>query len=371
MSQRDYYEVLGVSRDASADEIKKAYRKIAFELHPDRNPNNKEAEVKFKEAASAYDVLRDSKKRSHYDRFGHADNSGFGFSNEDIFSQFGDIFGDLFGFGRRSSGPRATAGDDLRYDLKISFRQAAKGDDIKLTIPRHSTCDLCDGSGAAEGTQKETCPVCHGSGQVVQRQGPFQFATTCHTCNGRGYVIPRPCPKCKGSGLMEEMRELSVHIPAGVNHGSRLRLRGEGEAGKNGGPHGDLYVVLLVGEDKVFGREDQNLTYSLTITFPQAALGYKAKIPTLDEDMEFDIPKGTQSGTIFRIAKKGLPYPNERRIGDMLLEIIVATPKKITAEQEELLEIYQLLEEKKEAKFSSRLKKEIKKLGKVIGIDND
>ncbi len=370
MSQRDYYEVLGVSRDASADEIKKAYRKIAFELHPDRNPDNEEAEKKFKEAASAYDVLRDSKKRAHYDRFGHSDNFGNGFSTEDIFSQFGDIFGDFFGFGRRSSGPRATAGDDLRYNLEITFRQAAKGDDVRLTIPRHATCDLCDGSGVAEGSQRETCSTCGGAGQVVQRQGPFQFATTCPTCQGRGYVIPKPCPKCKGSGLMEESRELTVHIPAGVSHGARLRLRGEGEAGKNGGPHGDLYVVLHISKDKVFDRDGQNLIYTIKISFTKAALGFKAPIPTLDEDIEFDIPKGTQSGTFFRISGKGLPYPNERRVGDMLVEVIVLTPKNLSPEQIELLELFDSFQEKQDLKISSKLKKEIKKLGKVIGIDS-
>ena len=369
MSQKDYYEVLEVSREASADELKKAYRKLAFENHPDRNPGNAEAESRFKDAAAAYDVLRDEQKRAHYDRYGHSDNSGGGFggfSNEDIFSQFGDIFGDLFSFGRRSSGPRATQGDDLRYNLEITFRQAAKGDDIKLTIPRNVTCPLCSGTGAAEGSQREVCGTCGGSGQVYRRQGPFQFATTCHVCSGRGHVIPKPCPKCKGDGSIEESRELTVHIPAGVYDSARLRLRGEGEAGKNGGPSGDLYVVLRVGADKVFDREGQDLLYVADITFPNAALGYRLSIPTLDDNIEFDIPKGTQSATVFRVQGKGLPYPGEKRMGDMLVEVIVKTPKDLSAEQIELLEAFELFAQKKDAKLSSKLKKEMKKFGKVI-----
>ena len=372
MSQRDYYEVLEVTRESSADEIKKSYRRLAFENHPDRNPGNAEAEAKFKEAASAYDVLRDEQKRAHYDRFGHTDGNsgGYGFSNEDIFSQFGDIFGDLFGFGggRRSSGPRASQGDDLRYNLEITFRQAAKGDDIKLTIPRNVTCEKCKGTGAAEGAKRETCSICNGSGQVYRRQGPFQFATTCYNCSGSGTVVSKPCPKCSGNGLVEETRELTVHIPAGVYDGARLRLRGEGESGKNGGPSGDLYVVLHVAEDKVFDREGQDLIYSTEISFPNAALGFRLSIPTLDDNIEFDIPKATQSGTVFRISGKGLPYPGEKRTGDMLVEIIVKTPKDLSAEQIELLEVFELLSQKKEATLSSKLKKEMKKFGKVMGM---
>jgi len=373
MSQRDYYEVLEVSREMSSEEIKKAYRKLAFENHPDRNPGNAEAEARFKEAASAYDVLRDEQKRAHYDRYGHSANGGgFGFSNEDIFSQFGDIFGDLFGFGgRRSSGPRATQGDDLRYNLEITFRQAAKGDDIKFTIPRHMTCKECAGTGAAAGSQRETCGTCGGSGQVFRRQGPFQFATTCHTCSGRGYVLPKPCKMCSGNGLVEEARELTVHIPAGVYDGARLRLRSEGEAGKNGGPNGDLYVVLRVGTDKVFDREGQDLIYSMDISFSNAALGIRQSIPTLDDNFDFDIPKGTQCGAVFRIQGKGFPYPGEKRTGDMLVEVIVKTPKDLSAEQIELLENFELLTQKKDSKLSSKLKKEIKKIGKVMGMGTD
>lgn len=374
MSQKDYYEILEVSKTASAEEIKKAYRKIAFDNHPDRNPGNAEAEAKFKDAAAAYDVLRDEQKRAHYDRYGHADmGGGFGgFSNEDIFSQFGDIFGDLFGFGgRRQSGPRPMQGDDLRFNLEVDFRQAYKGDDIKFSIPRNMKCEECDGTGAAKGTSRETCSTCNGAGQVFRRQGPFQFAAPCHTCSGRGYIIPKPCTKCRGTGLVEESRELTVHIPAGVFDGARLRLRGEGEAGTNGGPNGDLYVVLHVGNDKVFEREGQDLLYTLNLTFPKAALGARISIPTLDEDIDFDVPKGTQSGTVFRLPQKGFPYPGEKRVGDMQVRVIVKTPKDLSAEQIELLEIFEAFTEKKEAKISSKLKREMKKMGKVIGLNTE
>ena len=370
MSQRDYYEVLGVTREVSAEELKKAYRKLAFDNHPDRNPGNAEAEATFKEAAAAYDVLRDDQKRAHYDRFGHsASGGGFGgfSSNEDIFSQFGDIFGDLFGFGgRRSSGPRPTQGDDLRYNLEVTFRQAAKGDDIKFTIPRSATCKKCNGTGAAEGSTKETCGTCSGAGQVYRSQGPFQFASTCPACSGRGTTIKNPCPECKGNGLVEESRELTVHIPAGVYDGGRLRLRGEGEAGQNGGPSGDLYVVIRVGEDKIFDREGQDLIYSLDMSFPSAAMGLRVSIPTIDDDIDFNVPKGTQSGTVFRIQGKGLPYPGEKRMGDMLIEVIVKTPKDLNAEQIKLLEEFEVLTEKQEAKLTSKIKK---KIGKVLGKD--
>lgn len=375
MSQKDYYEILEVSKTATAEEIKKAYRKIAFEYHPDRNPGNAEAEAKFKDAASAYDVLRDEEKRARYDRFGHegVNGGGFGgFSNDDIFSQFGDIFGDLFGFGgRRQSGPRPTRGEDLRFSLEVDFRQAHKGDDIKFSIPRNVTCSECDGEGAAKGTSRQTCSTCNGAGQVFRRQGPFQFAAPCHTCAGRGYIIPTPCSKCRGTGLVEESRELTVHIPAGVYDGARLRLRGEGEAGTHGGPHGDLYVLLRVGSDKVFEREDQDLIFTLNLTFPKATLGARITIPTLDGDIEFDVPKGTQSGAVFRLPNKGFPYPGEKRIGDMQVRCVVKTPKDLSPEQKELLELFEAFTEKKEAKISSRLKKEVKKMGKVIGLNTE
>lgn len=364
MSKRDYYEVLGVDRSASAEEIKKAYRKIAFENHPDRNPDNKEAEARFKEAAEAYDVLRDEEKRVHYDRFGHSDfgNNFGGFTNEDIFSQFGDIFENLFGFGGGASRSqnRPTVGDDLRYNLKITFRQAAKGDDVRLTIPRTAVCPDCKGSGAAEGSKKETCTQCNGVGQVFVQQGPFRFASTCPKCQGKGTIITKPCPRCKGDGQVQEKRELTVHVPAGVYDGARLRLRGEGEAGRNGGPNGDLYVVIHIEADQVFDRDGQNLIYSTKIPFTKASLGAKIKVPALDEEIEFEVPKGTQSGAVYQIKGKGLPYPGEKRTGDLLIEVIVETPTKLTAEQTELLQALDSLFEKQDQKLSSKIKKKIK-----------
>ena len=301
MAQRDYYEVLGVARDASEDEIKRAYRKMALQNHPDHNPDNPEAEQRFKEAAEAYEVLRDPERRARYDQFGHAgvgnngDFGGFG-SAEDIFAHFGDIFGDMFGFsmggGTRRGGPRPTAGADLRYNLNITFAQAARGAEITLNIPRMTTCGECHGSGAAPGTSRETCRQCGGSGQVRNSQGFFQFVVPCPTCHGEGYTISKPCPKCRGKGQVQETRELSVRIPAGVDTGTRLRLRNEGEAGTNGGPNGDL---------------------------------------------ELKIAKGTQSGTVLRLPGKGLPYLNQKRNGDLLVEILVKTPTNLSARQEELL----------------------------------
>ncbi|WP_295639610.1 molecular chaperone DnaJ [uncultured Mailhella sp.] len=351
MSKRDYYEILGVSRDASDEEIKHAYRKLALKYHPDHNPNNPEAEQKFKEAAEAYDVLRNPERRANYDRFGTADPGMGGTtfnSAEDIFAQFGDVFGDLFGFGgARSRGPRPQQGDDLRYNMTISFREAAKGTEKTIKIPRHATCPECNGSGAAKGSSRETCKKCGGSGQVAIRQGFMQFVQPCPTCHGRGFTIPKPCPKCKGEGIVETMRELSVRIPAGVYDGARLRLRGEGEMGVHGGPSGDLYVVLHVEDDDVFDRDEQNLIYTATITFPQAALGTRIQIPSLNEGetLDLDIPKGTQNGKIFQIRGKGLKYPGEKRTGDLLVRVVVKTPTKLSAEQEKLLREFEKLSE--------------------------
>ena len=315
MAQRDYYEVLGVARDASEDEIKRAYRKMALQNHPDHNPDNPEAEQRFKEAAEAYEVLRDPERRARYDQFGHAgvgnngDFGGFG-SAEDIFAHFGDIFGDMFGFsmggGTRRGGPRPTAGADLRYNLNITFAQAARGAEITLNIPRMVTCGECHGSGAAPGTSRETCRQCGGSGQVRNSQGFFQFVVPCPTCHGEGYTISKPCPKCRGKGQVQETRELSVRVPAGVDTGTRLRLRNEGEAGTNGGPNGDLYVFISVDEDKTFRRQGQDLVLTREISFVKAALGHTITVPGLDGDLELKIAKGTQSGTVLRLPGKGL-----------------------------------------------------------------
>jgi molecular chaperone DnaJ len=372
MTRRDYYEVLSVERSANGEEIKKAYRKLAMQYHPDRNPGDAEAESRFKEAAEAYDVLRDPDKRARYDRYGHEGVSGQGGfqSNEDIFSHFGDIFGDLFGFsmggaarGRRN---RPQQGADLRYNLNISFRQAALGDNISIKIPRHNTCPECKGNRAAPGSKPETCKQCGGTGQVRHNQGFFQISVPCPVCQGQGEIITNPCPRCRGAGLVQEMRELSVRIPAGVDSGNRLRVRGEGEAGVNGGPKGDLYVVLHVENDDTFSREGQNLLINREVSFVQAALGDKIEVPTLADPLMMDVPKGTQSGQIFRIPGQGLPYPGRQAKGDLLVEITVVTPTRITARQEELLREFALLDGQKPL---NKAKKIMKKVGKAMGID--
>ena len=377
MSQRCYYEVLNVSRTASEEEIKKSYRKLAMQYHPDRNPGDAEAERKFKEAAEAYEVLRDPEKRGRYDKFGHAGVSGNGFngfsSNEDIFSHFGDIVSEFFGFGRMggSGGPRARAGSDLRYDLRISFRQAVKGDDVKIRVSRNAECPDCKGSGAAPGTKAETCQHCGGAGQIIQRQGPFHVSIPCPICRGTGKVIPSPCPRCKGHGLVEETKDISVHIPAGVDNGMRLRLRNEGEPGRYGGPSGDLYVVLHVDEDKTFSREGMNLMVTTEISFVQAVLGHKQEVPTLDEPVTMDIPKGTQPGTLFRMAGLGVPHPNNpNRRGDLLVQMDVKIPSSVSSKQEELLRQFEKLEDERPmTKAKKGAKKVIKKVAKAMGME--
>ncbi|WP_462325349.1 molecular chaperone DnaJ [Desulfoplanes sp.] len=372
MSKRDYYEVLGVANGAPKEEIKKAYRKMALKYHPDRNPDDPEAEAMFKEAAEAYEVLGDDAKRQRYDQFGHAglgDNGYEGFSStEDVFSAFGDIFGDIFGFGHSGRGPRPQAGADLRYNLTISFREAAKGMEAKLKIPKRETCDECGGTGAEPGTSAETCRQCNGQGQVYQSQGFFRIAVACPVCHGRGEIITHPCSKCRGRGQINVNKELSVRIPAGVDNGSRLRLRGEGEPGANGGPHGDLYVVIYVEEDKVFKRHGQDLITSAEISFVQAALGVRIEVPTLDDPVPMDIPKGTQSGTVLRLKSMGIPYLNNGQKGDLLVEVNVLTPTRLSKRQEELLtEFEQLEQEKPMEKVKGFFRKKAKKTKKAMG----
>ncbi len=371
MAQRDYYEVLGVARDASEDEIKKAYRKLAMQYHPDRNPGDAEAERKFKEAAEAYDVLRDPDKRARYDRFGHAGvqggAGGFG-STDDIFAHFSDIFGDLFGFGGGTgrSGPRPMAGADLRYNLEISFEQAATGAEIPLKLPRHDQCPECQGSGAAPGTKPETCRQCNGTGQVRRTQGFFQLAMPCPVCHGTGQVITNPCPRCKGDGVVENVREIVVRIPAGVDTGTRLRVRGEGEAGVHGGPPGDLYVVLHVAPSKHYDRQGQDLIYECSISFVQAALGHRVEVPGLNGSLPLEIPKGIQSGTPLRLKGEGMPYPGRSQRGDLLVVVKVLTPTKLTERQEELLREFESLGEES---LLDKAKKVGRKIGKKIGLD--
>lgn len=349
MSRHDYYEVLGVGKTASDQEIKSAYRKLALKYHPDRNQGNKGAEEKFKEAAEAYAVLADGDKRARYDRFGHAGVSGAsgagpqGF-DPSVFSEFQDIFGglgDIFGLGGAFGGARRQGpqrGSDLRYDLEIKFEQAAKGVDTTIQIPRQETCGSCKGSGAAPGSSPTTCPQCRGAGQLRYQQGFFTVARTCGQCRGAGKVIAKPCHACHGQGTVEQTRKLTVKIPAGIATGQRLRLSGEGEAGSLGGPAGDLYVVIFVQEHEFFQRDGNDLHCQVPVHFTTLALGAEIKVPGLDGHETVKIPESTQTGTTFRLRGKGMPDVSGRGHGDLLVTVHASTPKKITKEQRKLLE---------------------------------
>ncbi|MBO8128544.1 MAG: molecular chaperone DnaJ [Peptococcaceae bacterium] len=347
MSKRDYYEVLGVSRDASQEEIKKAYRKLARKYHPDANKDDPDAEAKFKEISEAYAVLSDPDRRRQYDQFGHAGPTGQGFGFEDFnwqdfanFSGFGDIFDMIFGTGGRyRTGPQR--GRDLRVEMEIAFEEAAFGVEKEITIPRVETCDTCGGSGAAPGTSPKTCPECGGRGQVSFAQqtsfGRFVQTRPCHRCGGRGQIVEVLCHTCHGSGRVEKRRRIKVRIPAGVDDGSRLRLAGEGEAGSRGGPPGDLYVYIRVRPHKIFEREGNNVVMELPITFAQAALGDEVEVPTLDGKSKFRIPEGTQTGTVFRLRGRGIPYLNGHGRGDQHVRVRVVTPRKLSDKQKKLL----------------------------------
>jgi molecular chaperone DnaJ len=344
MAKRDYYEILGVTRTATEVEIKRAYRSLAVQHHPDKNPGDTAAEEKFKEAAEAYAVLSDAQKRAAYDRFGHqgvgAGAGGFGFdpgfSNiEDIFDIFG--FGDMFG-GRAQRRTTVQRGADLRYDLEISLEDAATGKDEKLRIPRLEKCVECDGSGAEKGTTAETCVTCSGSGQTRYSQGFFSVMRTCANCQGKGQIIRTPCKTCRGNGRVEKEKTIEIKIPAGVDTGSRLRVSGEGEAGIGGGPSGDLYIVLHVAEHASFERQGADLYSAVPISFAQAALGAEIKVKTLDGEEELKVPAGTQTGTVFTIKGKGMPNLGGRGHGNLFVAVTLVTPKTLTKEQRKLLE---------------------------------
>jgi len=342
MAKRDYYEVLGISNSASADEIKKAYRRLAMKFHPDRNTDDTKAEGKFKEAKEAYEVLSDTDKRSAYDRFGHdaARAGGMGgqggFGAEGFGDIFGDVFGDIFGGGRRG-GPQVFRGADLGYSLSLDLEKAVSGDTVKIDVPSQVTCETCDGSGAKKGTQPQQCSTCGGAGQVRMQQGFFSIQQTCPACKGAGTSISDPCVTCHGRGRVRKTRTLSVKVPAGVDDGDRIRLSGEGEAGRNGGPPGDLYVEVRVNPHKLFNRDGADLSCEVPVSVATATLGGEVELPTLDGHVSLKVPAGTQSGKVFRLRGKGVTIVRDPRKGDLFAQVSVETPVNLTSEQKDLL----------------------------------
>ncbi len=345
MEKRDYYEVLGISREAGDEEIKRAYRKQALKYHPDRNPGDKASEDRFKEASEAYEVLRDREKRQIYDRFGHKGLEGQGFTGfsgfDDIFSSFGDIFEDFFGFGgRRSRGPRPKQGKSLRYDLKFTLEDAFYGREKEIVFHKLEACQTCDGTGITPGSQPQTCNVCQGRGQVTRSQGFFQISSTCPTCHGEGRIITDPCKECRGGGKIRVERKINVKIPPGVDTNSQLRLTGEGQPGEHGGPPGDLFVIIHVEEHDFFSREGNDLICGIPISFVQAALGDTVSIPVLGDEESHDlhIPAGTQPGDVLKVAGKGMPsLRNPNRRGNLYAKINVRIPTKLSSAQKEML----------------------------------
>ena len=346
MSQRCYYEVLNVEKNASTGEIKKAYRRMSMKYHPDRNPDDASAEANFKECKKAYEILKDPQKRAAYDQFGHAGvdpsmGGGGGHAGQgDFGDMFGDIFGDIFGGGRQQGGGanRAYKGSDLQYNLEISLEDAVFGTTVDIRIPSKQSCESCNGSGAKEGTHPETCPTCHGQGQVRMQQGFFSVQQPCPQCHGKGKIITDPCGSCHGQGRIEKQKTLSVKVPAGVDTGDRIRLSGEGEAGLNGGPSGDLYVQMHVKQHDLFTREDNDLYCEVPIAFTVAALGGELNVPTLKGNVTLKVPAETQTGKIFRLRGKGVKSVRSTMTGDLLCRVVIETPVNLTKEQKEILE---------------------------------
>ena len=358
MAKRDYYDVLNVSKNATKDEIKKSYRRLAMKFHPDRNTNDANAEKKFKEAKEAYEVLSDNSKKETYDRFGHDglnQTGGRGPSGAEGFSDiFGDVFGDIFGGGRGGGRNQVFRGADLRYELKLDLEKAISGDSIKINIPTQITCNECSGSGAKEGSSPVKCGTCDGVGQVRMQQGFFSVQQTCPKCQGNGTVIQDPCLKCHGLGRTAKTKTLSVKVPSGVDNGDRIRLSGEGEAGKNGGPSGDLYVEIRVNPHKIFEREGSNISCEIPISILVAALGGEIKMPTLNGSVSVKIPPGTQSGKIFRLKGKGVTTARDKRVGDLYAAISVETPINLSSKQKDILKDFYTSIEKGGKKHSPR-----------------
>ncbi|MRW92355.1 molecular chaperone DnaJ [Duganella sp. FT80W] len=363
MAKRDFYEILGVSKSASEDEIKKAYRKLAMKYHPDRNPDSKDAEEKFKEVKEAYEMLTNPEKREAYDRYGHAGvdpnmGGGGGFGGAGGFGDaFGDIFGDIFGGGRgRGQGPQVYRGADLRYNLEITLEQAAHGFDTTIRVPSWDKCDTCHGTGAKPGTSPVTCSTCAGHGQVRMQQGFFSIQQTCPKCHGTGKIIPEPCAACSGQGRIKRNKTLEVKIPVGIDNGMRIRSSGNGEPGTNGGPSGDLYVEIHIKPHPVFQREGDDLHCEMPISFAKAALGGEIEVPTLSGKVAFTIPEGTQSSKTFRLKGKGIKGVRSGFAGDLFCHVAVETPVKLTERQKELLREFEKSTTEGGAKHSPQTK---------------
>lgn len=363
MAKRDYYEVLGVARNASEADIKKAYRRAAQKYHPDRNPDDAEAIEKFKEAKEAYEILADAQKRAAYDQFGHAGVDASmggggpgagGFGGGSFSDIFGDVFGDIFGGGRAGGGANVYRGADLRYNLELSLEEAVAGTTVKIRVPTHVTCKTCSGTGAKKGTTPATCSTCGGRGQVRIQQGFFSLQQTCPNCHGKGTVIKDPCGTCHGQGRVKEQKTLSVKIPAGVDSGDRIRLAGEGEAGENGGPPGDLYVQIKVRPHPIFTREDSDLYCEVPISFATAVLGGELDVPTLEGRVKLKIPAETQTGKLFRLRGKGVKSVHGGAVGDLLCRVEVETPVNLNRKQKDLLEEFQRSMEEGKGKHSPR-----------------
>jgi len=359
LAKRDYYEILGVSKNASDQDIKQSYRKLALKYHPDKNKGNKEAEEKFKEATEAYEILRDPKKRASYDKFGHEGVSGFEGFGRGAYTDFSDIFGDFdlgdifegffgssFSNGRKTK--RSRRGSDIQYDLSISLEEAATGKEVHIDIPRSETCETCQGTGATPGSKPTVCPVCNGTGQVRQTQGFFSITQTCYKCRGAGKVITSPCKSCNGTGLKEKKRKITVKVPAGVESGSRLKISGEGEQGPNNGPQGDLYVFIHVKKHPYFERHGNDIISVVDLSFPMVCLGGDIEVPTISGGKaKMKIPPGSENGQVFRLKGNGIPYLGSYGRGDQLVKINIRVPKKISSRQKELLKEFAKLDGEK------------------------